>query len=113
MYERSKSLLHSTHECVCAVHETTTSHMKDIVDIFNSEIKETRSTNQDMQNYIDSCHKESERIAAYTEQIFAHFENIVNVTVDNDSVIPQEKYWSEKDRQANSYKNNETNKGIE
>ena len=44
-----------------------------------------------MQNYIDSCHKESERLAAYPEQSTSNFENIVNITVESASLIPQEK----------------------
>ena len=44
-----------------------------------------------MQNYIDSCHKESERHAAYLEQSTGNFENVADITVDSASVIPQEK----------------------
>ena len=50
-----------------------------------------RSTNRDMQDYIDSCNKESERQASYLEQSTAHFENIANINVDSASVITQEK----------------------
>ena len=60
MHECGKHLLHSTYELACAEHETTISHMKDIVEILNSKIKEIRPQNRYIQNYIDSCHKESE-----------------------------------------------------
>ena len=43
-----------------------------------------------MRNYVDSCHKESERCPAYPEQITAYFEKVANITVDGASAIPQE-----------------------
>ena len=58
------------------------------MEIYNYEIKEISSTNRDMQNYIDSCHKESEICAAYPEQSTAHFENVANITINSASVIP-------------------------
>ena len=61
--------------------------MQDIVEIFNSEIKDIHSTNRDMKNYIDSFHKESERCAAYLKQSTIHFENVSNITINSDSVI--------------------------
>ena len=67
MYECSKQLLNPTHEHACAAHGTTISHMKNIVEILNYGIKEISSTNQDMQNYIDSCHNEPEGRVAYPE----------------------------------------------
>ena len=91
MYEYGKNLSHSTYECLCVAHETTISHMKEIAEIFNSEINEIHSTNRDIQNYIDSCHKYSEIRAEYPEQSTAHFENVVNITVLSDSVIPHKK----------------------
>ena len=42
-----------------------------------------------MQNYIDIFQKESERHAAYPEQRTANFENIANITIDSDILIPQ------------------------
>ena len=45
--------------------------------------------NQDLQTYIDSCHKESRRYAAYPENITAHFNNVADITVDGDSITPQ------------------------
>ena len=39
MYECGKKLLHSTHERACAAHDTPIDQMKEIVDIFNYEIK--------------------------------------------------------------------------
>ena len=59
-----------------------------MVDSFHYEIKEIRSTNQDIKTYIDICKK---KCVAYPEQRTAYLENIVNITVDSDSVIPQEK----------------------
>ena len=44
-----------------------------------------------MKEHINSCHKESERRAAYLEQNTAHFYNIVNIGVNFVSVIPQQK----------------------
>ena len=102
------------YERVCASQETTISMMKEIVDIYSSEIKWIRSTNQDMKNYIDSFRKYSERRAAYPEQSNAHFEIGVNITVNSDSVIAQKKQnRSEKYRQPNPCNKNETNKIIE
>ena len=50
-------------------------------------MKEIRSTNWDLQKYIDGCHKESERRATYPEQSTPHFENIANITVDSTILI--------------------------
>ena len=44
-----------------------------------------------MREHIDSCHKESEIHAAYTEQSTANFEDVANITVNNNSVITQGK----------------------
>ena len=67
-----------------------------------------------MKNYIDRFHKESEIRAACPEQSTPHFENVDNITVDSDSVIPQEKKTgSEKYQQANYYEENESNKSTE
>ena len=63
--------------------------MKEIGEIFNSEIKYIHSTNQDMQNCIDSCHEESDIYAEYPEQSTVHFKNVSNITVNSDSVIPK------------------------
>ena len=50
----------------------------------------------------------------YPEQRTAHFKNVVNITVNSDSVIPQQKQnGSEKDCQAGTYNENEANKSIE
>ena len=49
------------------------------------------STNRDTRNYVDSCHKESEIRAAYLEKSTSHFKNVANITVDSDSVIPQDR----------------------
>ena len=86
-----KHLLHPMYELACAAHEKTINQMEDILEIFNYEIKEIHSTNRDTQNYIGSCHKESEICAVYPEQRTTHLENVVNINVDSDSVIPQEK----------------------
>ena len=60
--------MHST----CAAQVTTISNIKDTAEIYNSEIKDICSINRDIQEYIDSCHKESRRRAADLEQITAH-----------------------------------------
>ena len=49
--------------------------------------------NRDLINYIDSCHKESERRAGYPEQINVHFNNVANITVDSDSITSQKKQY--------------------
>ena len=60
-----------------------------------------------MRNYIDSCHNESEARTLYQEQSTVHFENLANITVNSDIIIPQEKKnWSEKDHQAIPYGEN-------
>ena len=67
-----------------------------------------------MQNYIDSCHKELERRAAYPEQSTTNFENVANITVDSDSVIPKDKQnGGEKYRQEIPYSENEANNSIQ
>ena len=91
MYECGKNFFHSIYEYACAAHAMTISQMKDIVEILNCEIKEIRSTNRDMQNYIDSCHKEPEKRAAYLEQSTINFENVANINVNNYSLIPKNK----------------------
>ena len=66
-----------------------------------------------MQNYIDSCHRESEKRAAYPENSTANFENILSITVDSDSSIRQEKQnVSNKYHQVNPYDKYEANKII-
>ena len=49
------------------------------------------STNRDLQNYIDSCHKESEIRAAYPEQRNANLNNVANITVNSDGITPHKK----------------------
>ena len=44
-----------------------------------------------MRNDIDSCPKESWRRVVYPEQSTAYFKNVVSITVDSDSLIPEEK----------------------
>ena len=53
MHECGKHILHSKSERACAAHETTISNIKEIVEILNYEINDTRSTNRDMPHYID------------------------------------------------------------
>ena len=65
--------------------------MREIVKILNSTIKEIRSTNRYLRNYIDSCHKESLICAAYMKQRTEHFENVANITINSANIIPQEK----------------------
>ena len=69
-----------------------------------------------MRNYIDKCNKESEKYAAYPEQSTIHFENVVNITVDSDCVITQEKQdrseeYFQEDRKI-PYDKNEANNSI-
>ena len=91
----------------------STGDMKNIVEIFNYEINKIRSTNGNMQNYIDSCHRKSEIRVAYLEQSTAYFKKIVNTTIKSDSIIQQEKQnGSKKDRQENPYDKNEAKKSI-
>ena len=65
IYKCRKNLLHSAYKHACTSHERSISHIKEIVEIIYYEIKEICSTDQDMHNYIDSYHKESERHTAY------------------------------------------------
>ena len=44
-----------------------------------------------MQEYIDSCRKESKSRSAYPEKNTAHFNNVAKITVDSDSTTPQKK----------------------
>ena len=62
-----------------------------MLESFNSDTKELCARNRDLRNYIDSCHKESERSAEYPEQSTTYFNNVVNITVYNDSITPQKK----------------------
>ena len=57
-----------------------------MLESFNYETKELSATDQYLQNYIDSCHKESERCAAYPEQSTANFNKITNINVNIDSM---------------------------
>ena len=65
IYECGKYVLYSNYERACVEKYRTISKMKEIVDIFYSEIKEIRPTSRDMQNYIDICHKEPEMCVEY------------------------------------------------
>ena len=73
MYECGEHFFHSTYECACAAQDTTTSKMKEIVEIYKTEIETIHSINRGMQEHIDICHKELERRAAYKEKSTAHF----------------------------------------
>ena len=55
---------------------------------FISEINEICYKNRDMKTYIDNVKKEH---TGYLEQNTSYFENVVNITVDIDSIIPMEK----------------------
>ena len=88
IYEYGKHLFHSMSERSCTLQETTIINMKDIMEIYNYDIKEIRSTNRDMKSYIDNCHKESERRASYPKHSTAHFENVANITIDSAILIP-------------------------
>ena len=75
-----------------------------------------RFTNQDMQDYIDSCKNKPEKHAAYPEQSTVNFEKIVSITADSASIFPQEKKnGSEKYCQEDHnipYDENEANNSI-
>ena len=62
IYECRKHLLHSTYEHACTAQEKTISHIKEMVESFNFKTKEIRSTNREMQTYIDCCKKEGAAI---------------------------------------------------
>ena len=64
------------------------SQIKEILESFNSEIKELRSVNQDLWTYIYSVKKYR---AAYMEQNTLHFKNVTNISIDSDSITPQKK----------------------
>ena len=53
MYECGNHLLYLTYERACVSQQKTISNMKEIVEIFKSEIKERRHKNRDMGDYID------------------------------------------------------------
>ena len=76
MYESSKDLFNSTYESVCTAKETNISKIREIVDIYKSDIEEIYAW-----EHIGGCHKESEKGAAYPEQSTAHFEDVNNITV--------------------------------
>ena len=58
---------------------------------FNYETNELCATNQYLQTYIDRCHKESERRAAYPEKSTAHFNNVAYITISSYIITPQKK----------------------
>ena len=62
-----------------------------MLDSFKYKTKELHATQRDLQTYIDSCHKESERRAAYTEHSTANFNNVANITVNSDIITSQKK----------------------
>ena len=49
--------------------------------------KEICSIKQDIRPYIDSCHKQSEKCAAYPEQITVNLKNDAKITIYSDIVI--------------------------
>ena len=65
--------------------------MKDIVDIYSSEVKKIHYTSGYLQTYIHGYNKESEKCAAYPGQSTVYFENVANITVNSESVIPKMK----------------------
>ena len=54
IYEYGKQLLHLKYERTWWAKDSSISKMKDIMYIYSSDINKIRSTNQDMQTYIDS-----------------------------------------------------------
>ena len=69
----------------------TKSKKKDIANVYKYEIEEIHAINWDIREYINSCPKESEMCAVYTEESTAYFDDIENITLDSANVIPQEK----------------------
>ena len=122
MYECGEHFFHSTYECACAAQDTTTSKMKEIVEIYKTEIEKIHSINRGMQENIDICHKEPEICEAYPEKITAHFEDIANITnnktVNGASLLPQgkqngDKNNGEEDIQLISYRKYKGNNSNE
>ena len=62
--------------------DTTISHIKEMIMLFNSETNELRKTNQNMKYCIDSCKKEYEE---YSEQNTAHLLSVEKITVNGDT----------------------------
>ena len=63
--------------------------MKKIMYLYKYEIEEIHAINWDIQEHIDSFHKEPESRAAYPEHGNAHINNVANITVDSDGTTPQ------------------------
>ena len=91
IYECDKQLCTLTFKCICVTQEMTISQITEMLESFNYETKELRATNQDLNNYIDSFHKESERSAEYLEQSTTYFDNVANITIVSDSIPAQKK----------------------
>ena len=67
-----------------------------------------------MQNYTDSCDRESEKRAAYPEKITSYFENITSINDNRDSVILQEREnGSKKFHHDSPYEKSVANQSIE
>ena len=99
MYEHDKKFRNSTFERAYPAQETTISHIKLMFESLYYETKVLSAMKRYLQNYIDSCHKESERHAAYPEHITAHFNNVENITVNSDSITHRRKNGREEDCQ--------------
>ena len=85
-----------------------------MVNIYNFEIKYICSRNRDMQDYIHSCHKKSERRSAYLEQSTVNLVNFAKIIVNTASVYTQLKQnRNQKDDQASPYNKTEVDKSIE
>ena len=83
-----------------------------MLESFNYEKKELNTTNQYLEDYIASCHKESERRAVYKEQITEHFNNVADITADSDSITPQKKQNGREKYRHITFNNNEANNSI-
>ena len=101
---------------MCAAQEKIISHIKEMLESFNSETKELCATNRDLQTYIDCCHQESERHALYPEQGIVHFNNMANITIDNNSITPQRRQNEREEHHQKDcqilFNKNEENKSI-
>ena len=113
MYECRKQLFDSTYKRACTEQNTTINKITEVVDTYNSKIKEMSSINQDMRDYTDICHKESERRASYPEYSTEHVKYVAYIDVNSSSVLTQEGgNGTEEDIHENPYNKNEVNRCI-
>ena len=78
---------------MCATQEITINNMKGVLDMYKSDTEEIHTINQDIQEHIDSYHKEPESFALYPEHSTSNLNKIANITIDSDITTPQKKEW--------------------